>query len=381
MPKIPYLQRRLEPSDSWLVISISTLASIALALAVGGLLFIPFDTSPVQGYLDMLQQSFGSLRGIGFTLVNATPLIFVGLATIVAWKSGFFYLGFEGALLIGAAVTVWMALLAAPGMPLDNLPAVIFFLLVFLASFIGGGIWSGIVGWLKARYGGNEVLISLMMNYLAVFLVNYLVSGPLRAPGDLPQTLRIPNHTVLPFIIPDTRAHAGFLVALVIAVMVSVLMYKTPLGYELIVSGLSQRAARYSGINVRRRLILASFLTGGLASFAGLVEVLGVQYRLMDGLGLGTGFLGVVAALLGKLSPLGVIISSILYAGMEVGADAMQRRAGLPGSVIFTVQSLIVLFILASDVLRYYRLDFRTGKRGQSGDALRPTDAPETTKV
>jgi ABC-type uncharacterized transport system permease subunit len=374
MAKIPLFERRLEPSESPLVISGVTLVSILVALVIGGFLFLPFNANPLSAYLTMLEQGFGQLNGFGFTLVKATPLIFIGLGTIIAWRSGFFYLGFEGTLLIGAAAGVWIALLNAPGGVLGSLPALIFFPLVFLISFIAGGIWSALVGFLRARYGGNEVLISLMMNYIAVFIIQYLVSGPLRAPGDLPQTPRIPASTILPFIIPGTRAHAGILVAIVMAFVVWLVLRKTPLGYELIISGLSPRAARYGGINVGSRQILASFLAGGLGAFAGLVEVLGVQFRLLDGISVGTGFLGIVAALLGKLHPVGVVIASILYAGMGVGADAMQRRAGLPSSVIFIIQSLIVLLVLASDWLRYYRVNFAALRRQKSD--LSPEEKP-----
>ena len=377
MLKVPFLERRQTPSDSPLVIGAVTIAAIALALLIGGFLFLPFGADPVQAYLAMLNQGFGSLRGIGFTLVKATPLIFVGLGTIMAWRTGFFYLGFEGALLIGAAAAVWLALLTQAGAAIGPLSPVLFFPLVFLGSFLGGGLWAGIAGILRGRFGGNEVLVSLMMNYVAIFVINYLVSGPLRAPGDLPQTPRIPDVTVLPFIIPDTRAHAGLLVAAAAALIVWVVLRKTPFGYELIAAGLSPRAARYSGINVGSRMIIASLLAGGLAGLAGLSEVLGVQYRLLDGISEGTGFVGIVAALLGKLHPAGVVIAAILYAGMGVGADAMQRRAGLPSSVIFTVQSLIVLLILASDVLRYYRLNLAR-RRPTAAEAV---PEPEPTTV
>ncbi|MHB8778447.1 MAG: ABC transporter permease [Anaerolineales bacterium] len=371
----PFLEKRLEPSESPLVIGGLTVLSVLLALLIGGFLFLPFKADPGEAYLTMLQQSFGSLKGIGFTLVRATPLIFIGLGTIVAWRTGFFYLGFEGALLIGAAMTVWVALLSAPDAAIGPLPPAVFFLLVFAVSFIAGGVWASIVGILRGCFGSNEVIVSLMMNYVAIFIVNYLVSGPLRAPGDLPQTPRIPEATILPFIIPMTRAHAGILAALVATLVMWLLLRKTPLGYELIVAGLSPRAARYGGINVGNRQILASFLAGGLAAWAGLVTILGVQYRLLDGISEGTGFVGIVAALLGKLNPLGVVIASILYAAMGVGADAMQRRAGLPSSVVFIVQSLIVLLVLASDLLRYYRINFATLRGGQAGETPADTAA------
>lgn len=359
MSSTPFFQRRLEPQESPLVISGTILLAIVVALAVGSLLFLPFDANPVTAYTAMFSQSFGDLSGIGFTLVRATPLIFIGLGTIFAWASGFNYLGFEGTLYIGGAMAAWLALLCAEDGLIGPLPPLLFFPLVFLATFIAGGLWSGVVGWLRARFGGNEVLISLMMNYLAVFLINYLVSGPLRAPGDLPQTARLPAWTTLPFILPGTRAHAGILVAIVTALIVWIVLRKTPIGYELIVAGFSPKAAHYSGINVANRILLAAFVAGGLGALAGLSEVLGVQFRLLDGISRGTGFVGMVAALLGRLNPFGVVVASILYAGMGVGADAMQRRAGLPSSVIFIIQSLIVLLIIASDLLRYYKINWR----------------------
>jgi ABC-type uncharacterized transport system permease subunit len=374
MTRVHFLERRLEPSESALVTTGAMLLAILAALVIGGFLLLPFGANALQAYRAMGIESFGSLRGIGNTLVVATPLIFIGLGTTLAWRSGFFYLGFEGTLLIGASTAVWVALLTRPGALLGPLPPLAFFPLVFLASFIAGGAWSGIVGLIRARFGGNEVIISLMMNYIAVFLVNYLVSYPLRAPGDLPQTAHIPDSTMLPFVIPDTRAHAGILAAVAAALLVWVILRKTPLGFELLVSGLNARAARYGGINVARRLVLAAFLAGGVGAWAGLSEVLGVQFRLMDGISQGTGFIGIAAALLGKLHPAGVVLASILYAGMEVGADAMQRRAGLPSSVISTVQALIVLLVLASDMLRYYRVDF-------SALRVRNRRAPEAAAV
>lgn len=381
MIKLPKLRKRRVPSDSPWVISLTTLFSILLALVVGGILFLPFGADPLQAYFSMFQKSFGDLRGVGFTLVRATPLIFIGLGTIVAWRTGFFYLGFEGSLMVGAAMTVWLALGVGKLGSLSLGLQLAAFGLIFLASFLAGGVWAAIVGVLRSRFGGNEVIISLMMNYIAVFMINYLVSGPLRAPGDLPQTPRISQELVLPFIIPDTRAHAGIIAAVVAALLVWFMLRKTPLGYELIVSGLSPDAARYGGIDVPSRQIISSFMAGGLAAWAGLVTVLGVQYRLLDGIAQGTGFTGIVAALLGKLTPLGTVVASILYAGMGVGAEAMQRQANLPSSVIFIVQSLIVLFLLASDFLRYYRVEFGSAEAvEESGTSVldtRPSEREE----
>ena len=358
MAKIRFIEKRLEPSESPLLIIGTIFCSFLLALIIGGILFLPFEVNPLDAYTAMITQSLGTLRGLGYTLVRATPLIFIGLGTIVAWRSGFFYLGFEGTLLVGASMTAWIALATMEDGFLGPLPPIIFFPLAITSGFIAGGLWSTIVGIMRSRFGGNEVIVSLMFNYVAVFLVNYLVTFPMRAPGDLPQTERFPDATILPTIIPDTRAHAGIVLAFVAAILVWLLLNKTRVGFEMIATGLSPRSARYSGINVGNRQILASFIAGGLGAMAGLSHVLGVQFRLLDGISGGTGFVGIVAALLGNLHPIGVVISSFLYAAMGVGADVMQRRMGLPSSVIFIVQGLIVLFVLASAILRYYRINW-----------------------
>jgi general nucleoside transport system permease protein len=185
-----------------------------------------------------------------------------------------------------------------------------------------------------------------------------MVSGPLRAPGSLPETRLLPRNTWLPFILPGTRAHAGILIAISAAALVWTLLQKTPLGYELIVTGFNPSAARYAGIEVPSRLMLAAFFAGGLGALAGMVEILGSQHRLMDGISGGMGFVGIIVALLARLNPLAVIPTAILYGGMSVGADAMQRRANIPASITFILESLAVLFVLASDVLRYYKINF-----------------------
>lgn len=354
MPKL--FERRLAPAESPLAVAAASGAAIALAFLLSAVLFLPFGASPLGAYAALFGQSLGTLRGLGITLVHAAPLMLIGLGTCVAWRSGFGYLGFEGCLLIGATSAAWLALATGSGGVFGPLHPVVFFPLVFALSFLAGGLWAGAVGVLRGRYGGNEVLISLMANYVAALFVQYLVSGPMRAPGQLPQTPRLPDWTWLPYVLPGTRAHAGIFIALVAAGLVWLLLRRTPLGYELVVTGLNPAAAHYSGIPVGRRYVLAAVLAGGLGALAGNVEILGAQHRLLDGLASGVGFIGIVVALLAKLRPLAVVPTAILYAALSVGADAMQRRTGVPASIVFILQSLIVLLVLASDLLRYWRI-------------------------
>jgi simple sugar transport system permease protein len=247
--------------------------------------------------------------------------------------------------------------MTSSGGRLGTLPFAVFLPLAIVVAFAAAGAWAGLVGLVRARFGGNEVLISLMSNYVAIFILEFLVSGPMRAPGSLPETAMLPRSTWLPFIVPGTRAHAGFLIALAAAALVWMLLQKMPLGYEFIVTGFNPLAARYAGIDVERRWVLAAFFAGGLGGLAGMAEVLGSQHRLMDGISGGVGFVGIVVALLARLNPLVVIPTALLYGGMSVGADAMQRRAGIPSSITFILQSLAVLLVLAFDALRYYRIN------------------------
>lgn len=353
-----FLERRHAPVDSTLALVLTTVLALVAAFILAGLLFIPFGASPLSAFGSLFAEAFGSLRGFSQTLVQATPLILIAQATIVIWRGGLGYIGFEGCFLVGAAAASYVALGGTPQGMLIMLPVWAFWPVVIVAAFAAGALWAGMVGIMRVRFGGNDVLISLMANYVAAFLIQYLVSGPMRATGDLPQTPRLPVESWLPMIMPGMRAHMGLLIALVCSVLVWILIRATPVGYEMMVSGLNPKAARYGGINVVRRQMLAVFLGGGMAALAGLCAVLGVQHRLMDGLAGGVGFVGVVVALLARLNPLVVIPTAILYGGLEVGGSAMQRQTGLPTSVIFILESLVVLLILAGDILRYYRINW-----------------------
>jgi ABC-type uncharacterized transport system permease subunit len=350
-------ERRLTPNDSPFAILATTTTAFLAAMLVTAFLFLSHGSSPFQAYFALFHEPFATLRGFGYSLVRASPLALIALGTIVSWRSGFSYLGFEGCFVIGATATGWLALLTAPGARVGPLPFFFFLPLAILISFAAAGIWAGLVGLVRARLGGNEVLISLMSNYVAILILQYLVSGPMRAPGSLPETRLLPRTAWLPFILPGTRAHLGILIALAAAGLVWMLLQKMPLGYELIVTGFNPSAARYAGIDIGRRLVLAALFAGGLGGLAGMVEVLGSQHRLMDGISGGVGFVGVIVALLARLNPLAVIPTALLYGGMSVGADAMQRRASIPSSITFILESLAVLLVLAFDALRYYRLN------------------------
>jgi general nucleoside transport system permease protein len=347
-------ERRLAPADSAAAVAGTTAVALFVAMAVAAIFFRYYGASPIQAYFGLFHESFGTLRGFGYALVRAAPLTLVALGTIVSWRSGFYYLGFEGCFVMGAVAAGWLSLSTASGARLGPL----FLPLAILLSLTVGGLWAGFVAFIRVRLGGNEVLISLMSNYLARFFLQYLVSGPLRAPGSQPETPLLPRDTWLSFILPGTRAHSGILIALAAALLVWVLLQKLPLGYELVVTGFNPGAARYAGIEVGRRMMLAGFFAGGLGALAGMVEALGSQHRLMDGISGNMGFVGIIVALLSRLNPLATVPVALLYGGMSVGADAMQRRAGIPSSITFVLESLAILLVLAADIFRFYRFRF-----------------------
>lgn len=361
------LAKRLSPHESITSKVVIFLIAILVALSLGAVLFLSAGANPFDAYLSLLQSGFFSLRGIGFTLVQATPLILVSLATIVAWRSGFMYLGFEGAMLIGAAGSTVVGLSASTGGLLDSASVFVVLPLALLAGMAAAGFWAFLVGIIQVRSGGNTVLIALMSNYVAILLIQYLVSGPMRAAGDLPQTALISRDYWLPILIPGTRLHAGILIALCAAAIIYFALEKTAAGFELVAIGMSARVARYGGVNVERRILQAAFAAGALSGLAGAVNVYGVHHRLLDGFADGTGFVGIVTALLGQMTVGGSVLASILYGGLTVGADAMQRQSGLPSAAILSVQAMIVLCILGSEIYRTHILRIRVRKKLNGG--------------
>jgi general nucleoside transport system permease protein len=345
-----------------------TVIAAIVGLLIGSLLFLPFDTSPISGYRTMFGEAFFTSQGLGTTLTRATPLIFVALGTVVAWSAGFYYLGFQGALYMGATGATLVALAARDGYLLASLPSPVIVLLSLCAAFIFGGMWALMVAGLKVRFGGNEVLLSLMFNYVAVYLVNYLVTRPLRAPGSLPQTARFPDRATLPRLLGDRNdLHLGFVVAVLAALAVWWLMRSTTLGFELTTFGRNQRAAHYSGVSSTRVTLVAAFTAGGLGALAGWSQVLGVQYRLLDGLDQLTGFEGIVTALLGSLGAVGALVASVLYAGLATGAQVMQRRSDLPSSVALMIQGIVVLLALTGGSWRQGMHWLRHRRRRRQG--------------
>ncbi|MCX6078954.1 MAG: ABC transporter permease [Chloroflexi bacterium] len=287
------------------------------------------------------------------SLLQATPYIFAGLAVALGFRVGLFNIGAEGQLFIGALGTVWVAT------TLKGLPALVHIPLALLGGAICGGIWGMIPGWLKAKTGAHEVINTIMMNYIAFRLSEYMLNGILRDPNkSTPISAPIEKSAWLPrFFADPNRFHAGFFIALLMAFLVYWLLFKTSWGFELRTVGLNPNAARYAGMNIVRSTVITMFLSGALAGLAGANEVLGVNHNLAVAFSSGYGFDSIALALLGNSHPFGVVLAALLFGFLRNGAIQMQLTAGIPIDIISVLQALILAFIAAPAIIRtMYRL-------------------------
>ena len=320
-------------------------AGVLVALLIGAVLLLLLKADPIAAYAAMVRGAVGSTFGLTQTLVKATPLLLVGLGICIAFRANVINIGGEGQIIAGAIAATWFPLTfsTAPGWLL--IPSTMF------VGFMAGAVWGFVPGILKARLNVNEILSTIMMNAIALQLMNLLLQGPLMDPAAvkagtfLAQSAQLPHQVWLARLVPRTLLHSGAIVALVLAFVVYLFLWRTTIGYQIRAVGLNPDASRYSGINVPTAQALSLTLAGGFAGLAGVVEVIGVQHRLLEGLTSGYGFTGIVAALLGSLHPLGLIPASILFGGLLVGADTMQRAVQVPSALITAILGLVVLFV------------------------------------
>lgn len=347
------------------------LLAVGAALLVGSVMIMLMDADPIKAYQALYEGAFGTTNSRAETLVKATPLLFVGIGICVAFRGGVINVGGEGQMIIGALAGVWIALSLdtvprfIENVPINDFPQITVVTLSLLAGFLAGALWGGIAGVLKAYFGVNEILSTIMLNQIALQLMNYLLNGVLLDPEQkdrvnrIPKTARIEEHAKLPridwFSDTPTRLHAGLIVGLVLAVVVYILLWRTTLGYRIRAVGQSDRASRYAGINVKRQVLYSILISGGCAGLAGAVQVIGLQYRLQtDGSAAGftgnAGFNGIVAALFGGLHPIGAIPASVFFGALLIGAQSIQREVQVPASLITTLNGLVVIFVVSSQI-------------------------------
>ncbi|MFQ5911893.1 MAG: ABC transporter permease [Nitrospinota bacterium] len=341
---------------AWLLPLALTGLAVLAAFAVSAGFILLIGRNPATAFQALVLGAFGSKNSLAEMVVKTSPLLLVGLGIAFAFRGRVWNIGAEGQLFVGAlASTAYM--LQAPA----TLPKPLMLTSALLAGFLGGAIFSAIPAILRAFFGINEIIVTILLNYVAIYGTSYFIHGPMRTTeGPLPLTDIVPDSAVMPILVPDTRLHAGILIGVGLAFVVHLLLWRTSYGYEVRVVGANPDAAAYAGIPVARSILLAMVVSGGLAGMAGMVEVSAIHRRLLDGISPGYGFMGIVVALLGKLNPIATIFASLLFAGLLVGADSMQRAADIPVTMVYVIQGLVVLMVLGTDYFLQRRQRGRT---------------------
>ena len=317
-----------------------------ITIIVGTGLIVMSNADPMEAYANFFRGIFGNLNGFCEVFVKATQLIFTGLGCAVAFRTGFFNIGAEGQFYMGALTSAMVAL------GLQGVPGIVRIILALIIGFLAGGIWALIAAIFKAKFGISEIIVTIMLNYIAINLIGLAVRTFLMDPaGSVPQSAKIDESALLMQILPPTRLHVGFILALLAVVIVWYLLEKTTLGYEIKVVGFNKRAAACNGISVMKNIVISAFLSGGLAGLAGVVEVLAIQKKLLEGISSNCGYTAVLIALMAGNHPVGVVVASIAMAAMQVGANTMQRQLGVPSAIVDILVGLVVLLILAKGLM------------------------------
>jgi simple sugar transport system permease protein len=300
---------------------------------------------PLASWTTLLGYTLASWNGFSEVLVAAIPLTLIGLGLAIAFRAGIFNIGADGQLIAGAVLAVALAPLLEPLAPLLAPAGPLAFL---LAGFVGGALLGALVGWLRARFGANEIIVTIMLNYVAIQLLAWVIRGPLQEPMRLfPRSAVIPESLHLPLLLADSRVHAGLLVAVLAAVALAVVFARTSFGYRLDVVGSSRGAAAYAGIKEGRVVVGAMLLSGGFAGLAGALEIAGIHQRLEDNFAEGYGLIGIAVALMARLHPLAVPFAALLFGVFQVGSGALQRELAVPYPIVWIFAGTIVLAVLA----------------------------------
>jgi ABC-type uncharacterized transport system permease subunit len=319
------------------------LGAVGLAALVSALFIVAMGGNVLVAFRTILGSSLGSLGGIAQTLNKISPLLLGSTAVMLGLRGGFVNIGVDGQIYAGAILTTALAF----GLAGAGLPAAILVPAVLGAGILGGAISGAIPGGLRARWGVNEIFVTVMLNFVAYYLTEYLSTGPWNdATSGEAITRPIPDAATLPMLLPQAGAHSGILIALAVSAGIALVLRRTVLGYEIRAVGANPRAARTGGINIPRITLITLTASGALAGLAGAVEVAGYHNRLVLGLTPGYGAMAILISVLGKNRPLGVGVASVAVAVLMVGADSLQRSVKLPASAGFVFQAIVVLCVL-----------------------------------
>ena len=314
------------------------LISVLLAFLIGCIIMAALGANPVTALGALWKGAFGSKRSVGTTLARSTPLIFTSLCACFAYRCGVFNLGGEGQFLMGSIACCYVATQSG----ITGLPGIV---LCLLAGAVAGGLWAAVPGLLKIYRGQNEMIISIMLNYVATLFMGIVYTNWLRE-GSVPQTMSVPNEVKLTKLF-GLRCTSAFVIAVVIGLLIYYFLFYTSMGFQLRAVGLNMTAAEFNGFAVKKYILFSFLLSGVIAGIGGSAELLGTQFRLINGFGAGYGFDGVAMALIAQLHPLAAILVAIFFAALRVGSTTMQAATSVPTSVSEIIQALVIVFTVA----------------------------------
>jgi simple sugar transport system permease protein len=347
------LEVRPTPSRLWSVLS--PLAALGITIVVAAALFAALGKDPVRGLQIFLVQPWSGLRAVTELGLKATPLILCALGLALAFRANVWNIGAEGQYLLGGIVGGGLALLVTTSqVAVDRW---LFFPMLLVAGAVGGMIWASIAAFLKDRFNANEILVSLMLVYVADLFLSWLVFGPWKDPNgfNFPQTVSFAAGTGVPRFLPGMRLHWGFALAVLGAVAMWIFMFRTYRGMQLLVGGPAPAAARYAGFSARVALWSTFLISGALAGVAGALEVAGPMGQLTPHVSQGYGFAAIIVAFVGRLHPLGAVLASLVLATFSIGGELAQSRLGLPAAITGVFQGVLLLSLLGCDTLILYR--------------------------
>ncbi len=350
------LKLELRPQDSKFWRLASPLLALVITVVLGIGLFVLLGKDPVRGLQMFFWEPLKSAYALGELMVKATPLLVIALGLAVCYRSNVWNIGAEGQFVIGAVAASGVALLA------DKESGRWFVLAVLLAGVAGGMFWASITAWLKDKFHANEILVSLMLVYVADMVLGYLVYGPWKDPAgyNFPQTKNFEAVTQIPRLMTGSRVSVGLILALLGAVAVWTFLFRTRAGFAQQVGGLAPAAARFAGFSSRKALWTALLVSGGAAGLAGALEVAGPLGQLTPYVPAGYGFAAIIVAFVGRLHPVGMVFSAVLMSMFYIGGELAQSRMGLPKSITGVFQGLLLFSLLACDTLVAYRLRWQS---------------------
>ncbi len=321
------------------------LLAILGAVVVSTLFLLAFGYNPLEAATSMWEASFKNARTLGNLFNNAAPLLFTGLAVAVAYRSSVFNIGAEGQFILGAIASAWV------GITFTSLPGFILVPAMLIAGVIAGAAWAFIPAFLKAKYAISEVITTIMFSYIALQLVAFLVRSVMRDTDQAePQSHAIAEQGFLPYVIPDSSAHPGFFVGIIIAVLLFFFLFKTYYGFELRAVGFNNTASKYAGISVTRITISSMLISGGLAGLGGAFMISGSTHYLLETISNGYGYTAIAVSILVSNNPIGIVFSSLLFSFLTTGSLGLQRDLGISASFASIMQGIIIIFVAVAAV-------------------------------